>query len=94
MVEKIALPRNPTCFGRVFFKFPDAFPHAELAIETQNGVQMIWHENQQMNPKITAGLIKIERLMKHLRGFVFTQLISSAGRTAYGDEIFRSIVNP
>ena len=94
MIKKIALPLNAMFYGREFFPVSNGHCHARFAWESDDGVQMIRHQQAQPAMPDEFFVIMRHRCQDSITNASLAKLVS-AGRNAFdGDEKPAAVRNP
>jgi hypothetical protein len=94
MIKKIALPLNAMFYGREFFPVSNGHCHARFAWESDDGVQMIRHQQAQPAMPDEFFVIMRHRCQDSIANASLAKLVS-AGRNAFdGDEKPAAVRNP
>jgi len=88
MIEKVALPSNGRPFCREFLPLRDRILHGAFDRERNKQMEMVRHEDKQVNVQFTFLLSESKTLNQRLCNFGMAQLVLMPGTTAYGQEIY------
>ena len=94
MFKEITLPVQAALMRHIALELAERTHHPRLLCKTHHGVEMIRHEEQQMQPPMSALFIENNCVMNRGSGFGMTELIGAARLCTDRDEINRAILNP
>ena len=94
MIEEVALPPNGGSFRSVFLPLRDRVIHRTFDWKGREHVEVIGHEDKQVNVHNAVLLPESKALNERLCDFGIAQLVLMAGTAAYRQEVDRARCNP